>query len=33
VPAGARFRFRMVLDVLCEEDKALAARLFEDSGF
>jgi CRISPR-associated protein Csm3 len=29
VPAGARFRVRMVLDVLCEEDKALAARVFE----
>src|SRR6202521_4794164 len=29
VPAGARFRVRMVLDVLCEEDKALAARLVE----
>ncbi len=29
VPAGARFRVRLVLDVLCEEDKALAARLFE----
>src|SRR6266704_4256492 len=29
VPAGARFRVRMVLDVLCEEDKALAARLAE----
>lgn len=29
VPAGARFKIRMVLDVLCEEDKALAARLFE----
>jgi CRISPR-associated protein Csm3 len=29
VPAGARFRVRMILDVLCEEDKALAARLFE----
>jgi CRISPR-associated protein Csm3 len=29
VPAGARFRVRMVLDVLCEEDKALATRLFE----
>jgi CRISPR-associated protein Csm3 len=29
VPAGARFRLRMVLDVLCEEDKALAARLLE----
>src|ERR1700691_5112940 len=28
VPAGARFRVRMVLDVLCEEDKALAARVF-----
>src|SRR6266576_7253362 len=29
VPAGARFRVRMVLDILCDEDKALAARLFE----
>src|SRR6202165_1751227 len=29
VPAGARFRVRMVLDVLCDEDKALAARLME----
>jgi len=29
VPAGARFKIRMVLDVLCDEDKALAARLFE----
>src|ERR1700730_14793871 len=29
VPAGARFRVRMVLDVLCDEDKALAPRLFE----
>jgi CRISPR-associated protein Csm3 len=29
VPAGARFRVRMVMDVLCEEDKALAARLLE----
>ena len=29
VPAGARFQVRVVLDVLCEEDKALAARLFE----
>ena len=27
VPAGARFKVRMVLDILCEEDKALAARL------
>lgn len=27
VPAGARFKVRMVLDVLCEEDKALVARL------
>jgi CRISPR-associated protein Csm3 len=27
VPAGARFRFRMVLDVLCEEDKPLLARV------
>ncbi len=29
VPAGARFRFRMVLDVLCEEDKTLLARVAE----
>lgn len=29
VPAGARFRVRLVLDVLCEEDKALAARIGE----
>jgi CRISPR-associated protein Csm3 len=29
VPAGARFHVRMVLDVLCEEDKALAACLIE----
>lgn len=29
VPAGARFKVRMVLDVLCEEDKALLARLAE----
>src|SRR6202162_5361414 len=29
VPAGARFHVRFVLDVLCEEDKALAARLVE----
>jgi len=29
VPAGARFRIRMVLDILCEEDKVLAARLLE----
>ena len=29
VPAGARFRFRMVLDVLCEEDKPLLARVTE----
>jgi CRISPR-associated protein Csm3 len=29
VPAGARFRIRIVLDVLCEEDKALAARVLE----
>ncbi|SRR5579885_2020765 len=29
VPAGARFKLRMVLDILCEEDKALAARLLE----
>jgi len=29
VPAGARFKVRMVLDILCEEDKALLARLAE----
>ncbi len=29
VPAGARFRVRMVIDILCEEDKALVARLVE----
>ncbi len=29
VPAGARFRFRMVLDVLCPEDKPLLARVSE----
>ena len=29
VPAGARFRFRMVMDVLCVEDKPLLARLAE----
>ncbi|MGH7001987.1 MAG: type III-A CRISPR-associated RAMP protein Csm3, partial [Stellaceae bacterium] len=29
VPAGARFRVRMVLDLLCPEDVVLAARLVE----
>ena len=29
VPAGARFRFRLVLDVLCQEDKPLFARVAE----
>jgi len=29
VPAGARFRVRLVLDILCEEDKALVARVLE----
>jgi CRISPR-associated protein Csm3 len=29
VPAGARFRFRMVVDVLCAEDKPLLARVAE----
>jgi len=29
VPAGAKFRIRMVLDILCEEDKALPARVLE----
>jgi CRISPR-associated protein Csm3 len=29
VPAGARFRIRAVLDILCDEDKALVARVAE----
>lgn len=29
VPAGARFKVRFILDILCEEDKALLARLIE----
>ena len=29
VPAGARFHFRMVLDVLCPEDRELFPRLLE----
>jgi CRISPR-associated protein Csm3 len=29
VPAGARFHFRMVLDVLCNEDRELVPRLIE----
>ncbi len=29
VPAGAKFKVRLVLDVLCEEDKALAGRVAE----
>src|SRR5687767_5223106 len=29
VPAGARFRFRLVLDVLCDEDKELFSRVVE----
>jgi CRISPR-associated protein Csm3 len=29
VPAGARFRVRMVMDILCEEDKPLFARVVE----
>ncbi len=29
VPAGARFRVRLIVDVLCDEDKALAARVLE----
>ncbi|MCS7025594.1 MAG: type III-A CRISPR-associated RAMP protein Csm3 [Bryobacteraceae bacterium] len=29
VPAGARFKMRMILDILCEEDKELAAKLAE----
>jgi CRISPR-associated protein Csm3 len=29
VPAGAKFRMRMIVDILCEEDKPLFARLVE----
>lgn len=29
VPAGARFRIRAVVDILCEEDKSLPARVLE----
>ncbi len=29
VPAGARFQFRMILDVLCNEDRELVPRLIE----
>ncbi len=29
VPAGARFKFRMIVDILCEEDMPLVARVFE----
>jgi len=29
VPAGARFRIRMILDILCEEDKVLLKRVVE----
>jgi CRISPR-associated protein Csm3 len=29
VPAGARFRVRMIMDVLCDPDKELVGRLFE----
>ena len=29
VPAGARFHVRFVMDILCEEDKALFSRLVE----
>jgi CRISPR-associated protein Csm3 len=29
VPAGARFHFRIVLDVLCPEDRELLPRLIE----
>ncbi|MGH9672275.1 MAG: type III-A CRISPR-associated RAMP protein Csm3, partial [Bryobacteraceae bacterium] len=29
VPSGARFHVRMVVDILCDEDKALPARLVE----
>lgn len=29
VPAGARFHFRMIMDVLCQEDRELVRRLVE----
>ena len=29
MPAGARFKFRLILDVLCDEDKPLLARVAE----
>jgi CRISPR-associated protein Csm3 len=29
VPAGARFKVRLVVDILCDEDKALPARVLE----
>jgi CRISPR-associated protein Csm3 len=29
VPAGARFKVRVVVDILCDEDKALPARVLE----
>src|SRR5437763_2751833 len=29
VPAGARYKFRLILDVLCDEDKPLLARVAE----
>ncbi len=29
VPSGARFRVRMVVDILCEEDKVLPAKVLE----
>ncbi len=29
VPAGAKFRFRLIFDVLCQEDKPLLARVAE----
>jgi CRISPR-associated protein Csm3 len=29
VPAGARFKFRLILDVLCDEDQPLLARVAE----
>jgi len=29
VPAGARFRVRLVVDILCEEDKVLPAKVLE----
>ena len=33
VPAGARFRLRLIMDVLCDEDKELLGRVVEGLRF